>query len=340
MKSVSVYQAEGMVLCHDITEIVPGVKKGRAFKKGHVIRGDDVEKFLMLGKEHVFVWEISEGTLHENDAAVRLARAMSGPGVELAEAAEGKVEVRAAQDGWLQIDVSALEEVNEVEQIAVATLHSHQWVKKGQLLAGCKIIPLVIAEEKLRNVEAICADHSAVISVKSLPAKRVGIVTTGGEVYSGRIQDAFGPVMKEKFSRLGSTLLRQVLVPDDATQIAAAILQLKDAGAELIVTTGGMSVDPDDVTPAGIREAGGRIVSYGAPTLPGAMFMLAYLDDVPVLGLPGCVMFHKSTVFDLVTPRILAGEILTRRDIIRLGHGGLCQLCPECHYPDCGFGRG
>lgn len=340
MKVVPVYQAEGMVLCHDVTEIIPGKRKGKAFKKGHVIRRDDIPRLLTIGKENIYVWEVNEQTLHENDAAARFAQAIAGPGLSLSEASEGKVEIKADIRGLLKINPEALERINDIEQVAAATLHSNQMVDAGKKVAGCKIIPLVIGHDKLKQIEQIGIDCYPVVEVKPLQACKVGVVTTGSEVYYGRIQDCFGPVLTDKFERLGSSILRQVFVPDDISLISKAIHRLLAEGADMIVTTGGMSVDPDDVTPSGIRAAGGQIVAYGAPTLPGAMFMLAYFGSVPVLGLPGCVMYHKSTIFDLVVPRLLAGEVLSRKDIIRLGHGGLCLVCEECRYPECGFGKG
>lgn len=340
MKVVPVYQAEGMVLCHDVTEIIPGKRKGRAFKKGHVIRKEDIPRLLTIGKENIYVWEVNEKNVHENEAAARFAKAIAGSGLILAEPAEGKVEIKALISGLLKVNTEALDRINDIDQVAAATLHSNQTVEAGRKVAGCKIIPLVIGAEKLEKIEQICSDCYPIVEVKQLRAAKVGVVTTGSEIYHGRIKDCFGPVLTDKFERLGSSVLRQVFVPDDIALIVEAIHTLLAEGADMIVTTGGMSVDPDDVTPSGIRAAGGQIVAYGAPTLPGAMFMLAYFGKVPVLGLPGCVMYHKSTIFDLVAPRLLAGEVLSRKDITRLGHGGLCLACEECRYPECGFGKG
>ncbi len=340
MRMVSVYEAEGMVLSHDLTEIVPGKVKSRAFKKGHIVRREDISKLLDIGKEHLYVWEINENVMHENDAAIKVAQAAAGPNIRMDEPSEGKVELRANITGLLKINTQALEEIHEIEQVAVPTLHTNQMVAAGKIVAGCKIIPLVMDVPQLQKIEEICAAHYPLMTVKALKPFKVGVVTTGNEVYYGRITDQFGPVLERKFLEWGSTVIKQIFVTDASTMIAAAIHQLLNEGAELIVTTGGMAVDPDDVTPQGIKESGGRIISYGAPTLPGSMFMLAYLGKVPVLGLPGCVMFHKNTIFDLMVPRILAGEELTRRDIIRLAHGGLCANCSECRYPDCAFGKG
>ncbi|MBS3976701.1 MAG: molybdopterin-binding protein [Syntrophomonadaceae bacterium] len=340
MKTIAVTEAAGMVLCHDVTEIVPGKRKGRAFKKGHVVSQEDIPRLLNLGKEHIYIWEINEKKLHEDEAALRIAKAVAGPGIVITEPAEGKVELKADRNGLLKINTPALEEVNEISEIVVASIHSNQLVTAGKTLAGCRVIPLVIYREKIEQAERISQSFYPVFQIEPLRSLKVGIVTTGSEVYHGRIIDKFGPVIERKVTGWGSRVLRQIFANDSIWMIAEAIRTLIQEGAEMIVTTGGMSVDPDDVTPAGIRAAGGQVVIYGAPVLPGSMFMLAYMGDVPVLGLPGCVMYHKTTVFDLVAPRILAGEEITRRDITRLGHGGLCGVCGPCRYPECNFGKG
>ncbi|MGI6331028.1 MAG: molybdopterin-binding protein [Zhaonellaceae bacterium] len=328
-----------MVLCHDITEIIPGKSKGVAFRKGHIIREEDVPKLLNLGKAHIYVWENQPGMLHENDAAIRLSRTMAKGGLKFTEPKEGKVNLLAAVDGLLKIDVERLEAVNEIDQIVVGTLHTDRVVKAGEQVAGCRVVPLVIAEEKIIQAERICQETGGIIEVKPLKHHKAGLVTTGGEVFSGRIKDAFGPIIKKKLETLGSTLVKQVFVPDDVEKIAQAVQEFKVQGMDLILTTGGMSVDPDDLTPTGLKTAGAEIVAYGAPVLPGAMFLLAYLEGTPVLGLPGCVMYHKTTIFDLILPRVLCGEALTRRDLVKLGHGGLCLNCEVCTFPHCHFGK-
>ena len=339
MKSVPVQDAIGMVLCHDVTQIIPGKFKGRAFKKGHIIRPEDVSKLRDIGKEHVYVWEIQEGFLHEDDAAIRIAKAAAGQGIVLSEPKEGKVELSAASRGLLKINSDALYHINEVDQVICATLHTNQTVTEGKIVAGTRIIPLVIEESKILQVEKICKTHFPLVAVKPFKPHTVGIITTGTEVYHERIKDTFTPVLRNKFNELGSTVVQQRIVPDSTELIAQAIAEFTGDGVELIAVTGGMSVDPDDVTPASIKAAGGRIITYGAPALPGAMFLLAYIGSIPVLGLPGCVMYHKTTIFDLIMPRILAGEVIVREDIIKLGHGGLCANCEECRYPGCSFGK-
>jgi molybdenum cofactor synthesis domain-containing protein len=339
MKVIPVYEAEGAVLCHDITEIVPGKFKGRAFKKGHVVRKEDILKLLNLGKEHVYVWELTDTLMHEDEAATRLAKAVAGPGLYLREPAEGKVELKAAISGLLKIDVDAMEEINCIDQIVLASLHSNQRITEGTTVAGSRVVPLVIEANKILGVEDFCRQRAPIIEIKPFKSMKAGLVTTGSEVYHHRIKDEFGPVVQKKIIEMGSQVIRQIYVPDDIAMIRQAIRTLIQEGAELILTTGGMSVDPDDVTPAAIRGVGGRVVVYGAPVLPGSMFMLAYLGDVPILGLPGCVMYHKTTIFDLILPRILAGDEVTRKDIARLGHGGLCLECSACQFPNCAFGK-
>jgi molybdenum cofactor synthesis domain-containing protein len=340
MKTVPVEESVGMVLGHDVTRIVPGKFKGRAFKKGHIIQAEDIDEFLKIGKEHVYVLELPDGFIHENDAAQRIAQAAAGRGIELTEPVEGRINMLAADKGLLKINVDALYQINSVEDMSFGTLHTNQQVAAKRAVAGTRVVPLVIEEEKIQKVEAICRENHPVLEIEPFRSFKVGIVTTGSEVYHGRIEDKFGPVVHAKFTDLGSQVLRQILVSDDVDMTVKAIQVLLKEGAELIAVTGGMSVDPDDQTPASIKAAGGRVVTYGSPIFPGAMFMLAYVDDVPIVGLPGCVMYHQASVFDLTVPRILAGETLTRADIVAMGHGGFCSNCPECRYPICPFGKG
>ncbi len=340
MKTIPVQEAVGMVLCHDITQIIPGCFKGPAFRKGHIVREDDIPRLLSMGKENIYAWEMQSGLLHEDEAAVRIARAVAGEGLSLSEPKEGKVNLMAERDGLLKIDVEALFGVNEVEQVVLATLHSNRSVARGRVVAGTRIIPLVIDEGVIERIEKKCREEGAVVRVLPWKPLKTGIVTTGSEVFHGRIEDRFGPVVRRKLEAYGCEVMGQKFASDNVPLIVEAICAFLEEGAEMITVTGGMSVDPDDVTPAAIRAAGGRVVTYGAPVLPGAMFMTAYIGEAPVLGLPGCVMYHGSSIFDIVLPKILAGEEIKRGDIVRLAHGGLCLHCAECRFPDCGFGKG
>ncbi|MBU0994835.1 MAG: molybdopterin-binding protein [Proteobacteria bacterium] len=340
MQIVPIKKAVGMVLGYDITEIIPGQFKGAAFKKGHIIHETDIPKLLNIGKKHIYVVNLSEDMIHENEAARRMAEAAIGCGVTLSDPSEGKIELLSTGKGLLKVNAAALEQINLLEGIMFATIHGGHIVQNGQKLGGTRIIPLAIPQKDIETVEHICESFYPVITVKPVKPHTIGIVTTGSEVYHGRIEDKFGPVLEKKFNTLGSHILRQVIVDDDIEMIAGAIRELIKEGADFIATTGGMSVDPDDVTPSGIKAAGGSVLTYGAPVLPGAMFLLAEIDGIPIVGLPACVMYVRTSIFDLIVPRLLANETVTRLDIARLGYGGCCMGCEECRYPKCGFGKG
>lgn len=339
MQTICVENAVGTVLCHDITKIVPGEFKGVAFKKGHIITPEDIPELLNLGKEHLYVWKLEAGMVHENEAIVRVTQAIRGQNLILSEPQEGKITLTASTSGMVTINEALLLEINLHEDIAAATISNRRPVKAGDAVAGIKVIPLVVAEEKVARIEALCAGNTP-IQVKPFIPRKIGVVTIGNEIYSGRIADKFGPVIQRKAEQFDCQVIRQLILPDDADRISQAIMELMADGAEMILTTGGMSVDPDDVTPYAIRATGAGVVTYGAPVLPGSMIMVAYLDDIPILGLPGCVMYNQTTIFDLILPVILSGEKVTRSMIAKLGVGGLCLNCPQCHYPVCSFGTG
>lgn len=339
MNKIGLQDAVGAILCHDITKIVPGEFKGRAFKKGHIITKEDMPELLKLGKEHIYVWQAQEGFVHENEAAEQLARIVRGNGLTLTEPNEGKINLVVQHDGMLEINEGLLVEINMIENIIVATRNNQRVVKKGDVVAGVRVIPLTIEESKLQLVRDICV-NGGIVNVTPLKRLKVGIVTTGSEVFHGRIKDKFGPVITEKMAKYNCEVLEQIIVPDDPDRISAAIKKLIANGAELITTTGGMSVDPDDVTPSGIRNAGAQIITHGAPVLPGSMLLVAYLGDIPVLGLPGCVMYSKTTIFDLLIPLVLSGKKITRAMVAKLGLGGLCMECEVCQFPVCPFGTG
>lgn len=339
MRCIPVEQAVGSVLCHDITQILPGEFKGRRFKKGHIITEEDIPVLLSLGKDNIYVWEQAEGMVHENDAAIFLKDIAMGEGLTFGEIKEGKITFTAAYDGLLKVDAKRLMRLNMVEEISFASLHNNIPVVKGQNVAGTRVIPLVIDQKRLDEAKAALEGHK-IISVKPMESMNIGIVTTGNEVYHGRIEDKFGPILRQKMEHYHCRVEGQTFVPDDKMQIETAILSWLDKGVDMVFCTGGMSVDPDDLTPAAIRDAGCEIVTYGTPVLPGAMFLVSYAKDGrPVLGLPGCVMHAGVTVFDLVFPRILAGERITKADIAAYGHGGFCMNCEICSYPNCHFGK-
>ncbi|CEO09621.1 molybdopterin-binding protein [Paraclostridium sordellii] len=338
MKKIKTVDAVGHVLCHDITQIIPGKFKGRAFKKGHVVKEEDIEKLLSLGKDNLYVFEKEEGMVHENDGAIFLKNITAGKNLEFSEIKEGKIDFIANCDGLLKINVDKLFELNCIDDIMMATLHNNYIVHKGLKVAGTRVIPLMVEQEKLDKAKLVIGEEK-IINVIPFKKKKVGIVTTGNEVYHKRIVDKFGPVMIEKMKNYDCEILGQIICPDDTEIIKNAIQDFLDKGAELILCTGGMSVDPDDLTPAAIKQTGADIITYGSPILPGAMFLLAYNKGVPIMGIPGCAMYSKTTVLDVVLPRILIDEKFTKADIARYGHGGLCMNCEICTYPACNFAK-
>ena len=345
MKLINTVDAVGHVLCHDMTRIIPGQEKGPVFRKGHVVTEADIPVLLSIGKEHLYVWEMNDDMLHEDEAAAVLRDICTGGSAmfETTSPKEGKIEILAACDGLLKIDLVKLNAINSLGEMMIATVHGDFPVKKGDKLAGTRVIPLVIEKFKMNEARA-AAGEEPVLRLLPIRPLNYGIVTTGSEVYKGLIEDKFGPVLKRKMDEYNCRFVRQVIIGDDKEQITQAILELAgEDGCDVVLVSGGMSVDPDDRTPAAIRDTGADIVTYGAPVLPGAMFLLSYLNvngrTVPVMGLPGCIMYAARTVFDLALPRVLAGERLTAKDISAYGEGGLCLNCGTCHFPNCGFGK-
>ncbi len=339
-KTIPVDQAVGMVLPHDITEIVKDTFKGRAFKKGHIIRPEDIDHLKRLGKEHIYVLKLGPEEIHENEAAELLAKSLCGDNAGRSnEPVEGKITIIAEQDGLLKINEEGLYRFNLLGEVMCATLQTNTPVKKGETIGGTRLIPLLSKRQLVEEAISVAEAFHPVIEVKPLRQARAGLVITGNEVFHGRIQDRFEPVLRKKLEVIGSEVIKVVFAPDDIELIGQAIRDCLAAGADLIITSGGMSVDPDDVTRLGIANAGASDCTYGTPVLPGAMFLCGRIGTVPVLGLPACGMFHKITIFDLILPRILAGETVGREELARMGHGGLCRNCKQCQYPVCNFGK-
>lgn len=339
MKQIKTEDAVGQMLCHDITQIIKDVSKGPIFRKGHIITEEDVPVLLSVGKDHVYIWENNENMMHENDAAEILCDVCRGENVGRGEVKEGKIELYAECSGVLKIDNERLYQVNSAGQMMIASIHGNFPVKKGDKLGGTRIIPLLIEKEKMERVREI-ADGRHIFNVRPFLPQKAGIVTTGNEVFYGRIQDTFTPVVERKLKEYNVDVMGKTMCDDSAEHIVSAIKGMLSHGADMIICTGGMSVDPDDRTPLAIRKVTDRVVTYGAPVLPGAMFMLAYAGNVPVMGLPGCVMYAGRTIFDLVLPRLLTGEKLEKQDFDCLGQGGFCLGCNVCTFPNCGFGKG
>lgn len=340
MTKITVEEAVGTRLAHDITEIRPGEFKGPSFRRGHKVQQQDVCRLMRLGKRHLYVLDLSADQVHEDDAVVEMAEALAGPGISFGrEPREGKLQLTAAYTGLLKINTDALVAFNLIPDVMCAAMHDNVPVSRGQIVAGTRAIPLVIQRQVLDQAVALARERAPVFSIKSYYRKKIRLLVTGNEVYDGLIEDRFEAIVNDKLTAFGASLLETVFLPDDARRIADTVRRFAEADTDMIITTGGMSVDPDDVTRHGIRQAGVNTFYYGAAVLPGAMFQLAYKGDMPIVGIPACGLYHQTTIFDLVLPRLLAGERLDDRDLARFAVGGLCLDCPVCRYPACPMGK-
>jgi len=340
VKKIKIEDAVGRVLGHDVTQIIPGEYKGPRFKRGHLIREEDIPEFLKIGKEHVYVMELKAGVIHEDEAALQLGRAFGGENVDLTGPSEGKVTFLSKISGILKINLSLLHRINLSGNIILSTLHRHTPCSQGMAIGATRIISITAPERQIGKVENWCEKYGPVIQILPYRTLNVGVVVTGNEFFHGRTEDRFDDRVGKKIGGFGSRVVMKQVVPDDAYQISKALAELKGEPIDIIVVTGGLSVDPDDVTRAGVKKAGTKIIFYGTPVLPGAMFLYGMLGEKPLLGLPACVFHHETTLFDVVFPRILAGEVLNRREISLLGHGGFCLNCDPCRFPVCPFGKG
>lgn len=337
MKKVPVEQAVGMTLCHDITAMRDGFK-GAAFRRGHVVTETDIPQLLDLGKRTVFIWEEQAGEIHEEDAALRMAAMAPVEGAHYTSPSEGKVLLLADRRGMLRVNTSLLRAINAIGDLTISTLPDHYPIEPGARLASMRIVPLVTKEQQILDAESMCHEQK-LLELLPYTHKKVGVVITGSEIYAGRIQDKFEPVIRKKLAQYPSEIVGVTICDDDLDMIVQAAQAHLRNGADFLIFTGGMSVDPDDLTPTAIRRLGASIVSHGIPAQPGNMTLVAYLGQVPILGVPGAAISLPTTMFDVLLPQIFTGLPFTKEDLISLGDGGLCQLCPSCHFPNCTFGR-
>lgn len=337
MKKIKVQDAVGMELCHDITEMNDDFK-GVAFKRGHIIQEQDIEHMLRIGKQHIFVWEENAGELHEDDCARRMASMVPVEGAHYTEPAEGKVLLFADQRGMFRVNRKLLNKINSIGDITICTLPDHYPVEVGARLASMRIVPLVAKEEQIIEAEQLCSNEK-LLDLRPYQHKKIGVIITGNEVYHGRIKDRFAPVIQAKMKHYPSQIVGISVCKDDLDGIVNAAKKHLENGADFLIFTGGMSVDPDDLTPTAIRKLGADIVSYGVPSQPGNMTLVAYLGDIPILGVPGAAIKLPTTVFDVLLPQVFSGDKITKEELIGLADGGLCQMCQTCHWPNCTFGR-
>ena len=336
---IRVENAAGSILAHDITRIIPGEFKGVGFKKGHVVKKQDIPELLKIGKQRIYVLNLSEDQLHEDDAALRIAPAICGDNLTWTEPSEGKSTIVSQQAGLLKVNVRGLTRINKLDNIIVSTLKTNFHCQKRQKVAATRIIPLLIAKKKIAKLESLAQQYHPILQLKRYRKLRVGGVVTGSEISQRLIKDEFDHFVARKVKNYGCELVKKIIVPDIPQAIASAVVDLKEIGCELILTTGGLSVDPDDMTRKGLKQTGAKIVAYGSPVLPGAMFLYALLDKTTILGLPACVFYHPTTIYDLILPRVLVGEQVTKNEIAEMGHGGLCMDCDTCRFPNCSFGK-
>ena len=339
MKLIKTENAVGCVLCHDITQIIKGVTKDARFRKGHVITKEDIPVLLSIGKDNIYIYENDENMMHENDAAKVLVSMCKNEYMSESDVKEGKIELKAEADGLLKVDKKKLFTVNSFGQMMIATRHGNTMVKKGDKLAGTRIIPLVIEKEKMERVKKEVGEGS-ILKLMPFKHKKAALLTTGNEVYYHRIKDTFSETVMQKLDEFNVQIIDHVILPDDNELLTKTILEELEKGADIVICTGGMSVDPDDKTPLAIKNTGADVVSYGSPVLPGAMFMIAYMGEKVIMGLPGCVMYARRTIFDLALPRVMADDKITADELSSLGEGGLCLGCEVCTFPNCGFGKG
>ena len=337
MKKIKVEDAVGLALCHDITAMRTGFK-GAAFRRGHVIRPEDIPALLDLGKKTIFVWEENSGEIHEEDAARRMAAMAPVEGAKYTGPAEGKVLLMAEQRGLFRVDRELLRQINSIGDITISCLPDHYPVEPGARLASMRIVPLVTREEQIEQAEALCRGRK-LLDLRPYRQHTAGVIVTGSEIYHGRIQDKFEPVVRQKLAQYPCDILGVTVCDDDLDMIVSAAENWRTQGADLLIFTGGMSVDPDDLTPTAIRKLGAKIVSHGIPAQPGNKTLVAYLGDVPVLGVPGAAISLPTTMFDVLLPQVFTGDRITKDELINLADGGLCQMCGSCRWPNCTFGR-
>lgn len=337
MKKVKVEDAIGLPLCHDITAMYDGFK-GAIFKRGHIIEEKDIKKLLDAGKQHIFIWEENAGYIHEEDAAVRLSKMTYVENASYSDVSEGKILLFADTEGMFVVNEDLLDKVNMIGDITIATIPNHYHVHKGDRLASMRIVPLVTKEEQIIEAENLCKGEK-LYDLIPFTKKKIGVVITGGEVYNNRIKDKFEPVCRDKLSKYPCEILSVVKCDDDTDMIKNSILKFLDDGADFIILTGGMSVDPDDVTPLAVRNIGAEIISHGVPAQPGNMALVAYKNDIPIIGVPGAAVSLPTTIFDVLLPQIFSDVKFTKNDLVKLGSSGLCQMCKVCHYPNCTFGK-
>jgi len=340
IQSIPLDETVGKRILHDMTRIVPGESKGVEFSRGHVVTAGDVCRLQQMGRFNLYVDQPApEGFIHEDDAAAAFAKAMCGKGV-MAEGKprEGRVNMIAEQDGMIVVNEPVLEAFNSLPNVMASSRHGYSLIKTDRRVAATRAIPLFLDRPTFDRALSIL-EGNPLFSIAPLRKAKVGLLITGNEVFKGLVEDRFAEVIEAKVAHFGSSIVQTVIRPDDTVEIAGAVRGLLKLGCDLIITTAGLSVDPDDVTRKGLAEAGLTDILYGMPVLPGAMTLVGRIDNARVLGVPACALFHKITSLDLLLPRLLADLPITRSDLAKMGNGGMCMECSSCTFPKCPLGR-
>lgn len=345
LRVVPLEEAVGKNAAHDMTQIIPGEFKGAVISAGQIVSAGDMCRLQQMGRFNVAVLDGGSpgkdwggaGWVHENDAAEAFAQRMAGPGISYGlPPKEGKINFRAETDGLFCVDVDKLYAFNMIPEIMLATRQDATLVGAGSEVAGTRAIPLFISQDRLSRALAVLGDNH-LLSVRPLRRGKVGILVTGTEVFNGLIKDRFAPLISAKVEALGCEVVKSVIVPDDTKSILDGVAAIEAAGADLLVTTGGLSVDPDDLTRSALVTAGLSDILHGVPVLPGAMSLVGRLRAMRVIGVPACALYFKTTLFDSLLPRLLANREITRPELARMGEGGFCMNCKVCTYPKCFF---
>jgi len=323
IKKIRVEDAIGKPLLHDLTAILDSGFKGVRFKRGHVIREEDIDDLKNIGKDHIYVGSLDKNQVHEEDAIIAIADYLGNENIEVSEVSEGKINLTSKIDGLFVVNRPLLKKINMIGDYTLTSKRSYIKVNKGDKLVGARIVPLWTDKKQVEIALDLLEDKGPVFEVKEFRKLNVGCIITGDEVYYGRIKDAFKPVLLDKLSEYDCQVLDVKFLPDDIDKVVEAYNSFKEMKADFVIFTGGMSVDPDDITPRAIRQTGANVIVQGIPMQPGNMLMVAKDAGTYLMGVPGASIHSKITSFDYFLPRVFAGLNLKKEDFIDMAEGGL-----------------
>jgi molybdenum cofactor cytidylyltransferase len=322
---VPVREAEGGILGHSLSA------GSDRFRKGRLLSAADVAALEKAGHAAVYVARLEDGDIPEDEAAHRIALALTGPRARTAAAFTGRANLYAEAPGLVRIDAARLDELNEIDEaVTVATLADYEPVEAGQMLATVKVIPFAAPRHAVERGEQLLRGHAPLVQVMPFAPREVGLVLTRVSSTKNSVLEKTEQAVAQRLAQFGSRIKLHRIVPHDEADVARAIGELKTAGcAPIFVFGASATVDRHDVVPAGLTRAGGEVLHFGMPVDPGNLLMLGRHDDVSVIGVPGCARSPKLNGFDWVLQRLCAGLEISRRDIMRMGSGGLLKEIPS-----------